>query len=92
MIFAEIKYAKCKIPYQNAFYPNEIPTSKNIIMKKMENLPASLLVLVAMVLIMVTGCKKNDEPAEIKDGDGNIYSSVTTRAMATTFILFTMKG
>lgn len=46
-------------------------------MRKTEILPTKLLVLVAMIVIVMTGCKKNDEePSVIKDGDGNIYSSV----------------
>lgn len=37
---------------------------------------ANLLVLVVMILIMVTGCKKTDEPETVTDIDGNVYKTV----------------
>lgn len=47
-------------------------------MKKIQNLLVNWLVLVAMILIIFTGCKKDEnDPAAIKDIDGNIYTSVT---------------
>ncbi len=46
-------------------------------MKKTATLPADLLALVTLILIMVSGCKKDDGTEEIKDGDGTIYTSVT---------------
>lgn len=46
-------------------------------MKKTANLPADLLALVTLILIMFSGCKKDDGTEEIKDGDGTIYTSVT---------------
>jgi uncharacterized protein (TIGR02145 family) len=45
-------------------------------MKKMENLPTTLLVVFALVLIMVTGCKKENEPLTVTDADGNVYKTV----------------
>nr|MDZ7633245.1 fibrobacter succinogenes major paralogous domain-containing protein [Bacteroidales bacterium] len=46
-------------------------------MKKTPTFPVYLLVLVATVSVLVTGCKKeSDEPSVIKDGDGNVYTSV----------------
>jgi len=47
-------------------------------MKKTENLLTNRFALIVIILIMATGCKKddNDSPV-IKDGDGNIYTSVT---------------
>jgi uncharacterized protein (TIGR02145 family) len=39
---------------------------------------STYLLLIVSILIMVTGCKKKEEGlTEIKDGDGNIYTSVT---------------
>lgn len=46
-------------------------------MKKTKTLPADLIVMGTLILVMITGCKKNDDSAEIKDGDGNIYTSIT---------------
>lgn len=38
----------------------------------------SPVIIVAMVLVLTPGCKKDEEPADrITDGDGNVYSSVT---------------
>jgi len=47
-------------------------------MKKPLNLPVYLFVMVTIILILVSGCKKDeDDTSEIKDGDGNVYTSVT---------------
>ncbi len=36
-----------------------------------------LSLICALLLFLATGCKKsNEEPSEIKDGDGNVYTSV----------------
>ena len=41
-------------------------------------LPIYLIALIATVSILVTSCKKeSDESSVIKDGDGNIYTSLT---------------
>ncbi len=45
-------------------------------MKKTAPPPAKLLVLVTMILIMVTGCKKNDDSETVTDIDGNVYKTV----------------
>ena len=45
-------------------------------MKKFKYAPAGLLVLLAMILIIVTGCKKIDEPETVTDIDGNVYKTV----------------
>ena len=45
-------------------------------MKKTAHPPAKLLVLVTMILILVTGCKKTDEPETVTDNDGNEYNTV----------------
>ena len=45
-------------------------------MKKSASPTAKLLVLVTMILIMVTGCKKTDEPETVTDIDGNVYQTV----------------
>jgi uncharacterized protein (TIGR02145 family) len=45
-------------------------------MKNAAPLPAKLLVLVTIILIMVTGCKKTDEPETVTDIDGNVYKTV----------------
>jgi len=45
-------------------------------MKKTRNLPANLLVLVAMILIIATGCNKEDDPEIVSDIDGNEYNTV----------------
>lgn len=45
-------------------------------MRKTINLPANLLALVVLILIMVTGCKKTDEPETVTDIDGNVYKTV----------------
>lgn len=44
-------------------------------MKKTANLPVDLVVLVTMILIMITGCKKTDEPETVTDIDGNVYKT-----------------
>jgi uncharacterized protein (TIGR02145 family) len=47
-------------------------------MKNYGNLPVILPALAMMFLITVIGCKKNEnETSEIKDGDGNVYTSIT---------------
>lgn len=46
-------------------------------MKKTANLPAGMLIMATVILIIATGCKKEEEDPIIKDGDGNIYTSVT---------------
>ena len=35
------------------------------------------LIVMGLVLILTNSCKKDKEPAVIKDGDGNVYTSVT---------------
>lgn len=45
-------------------------------MKKTAPPPAKLLVLVTMILLMATGCKKTDEPETVTDIDGNVYETV----------------
>lgn len=45
-------------------------------MKKIALPSAKLLALVAMILIMVVGCKKTDETETVTDIDGNVYNTV----------------
>jgi uncharacterized protein (TIGR02145 family) len=45
-------------------------------MKPQEKLSACLLAMVIMIIIMVTGCKKTDEPETVTDIDGNIYKTI----------------
>ena len=46
-------------------------------MKKRQQI-STILLVAALLLIISSGCKKNDEePLVIKDGDGNVYTSVT---------------
>lgn len=45
-------------------------------MKKTKNLSVDMAVLVAVILLMVTGCKKTDEPETVTDIDGNVYKTV----------------
>ena len=45
-------------------------------MKKTKTLSVDMAVLVAVILLMVTGCKKTDEPETVTDIDGNVYKTV----------------
>jgi len=45
-------------------------------MKKNPKFPIYLLVLVATVSILATGCKKNDDSLTVTDIDGNVYKTV----------------
>lgn len=44
-------------------------------MKKIVNLPVSLLAMAVIILIMATACKKDDDDA-VKDIDGNTYKTI----------------
>ena len=49
-------------------------------MKKIPILSANLLVIVIAIAFVATSCKKNsenDDPSEVTDADGNVYSTVT---------------
>jgi uncharacterized protein (TIGR02145 family) len=45
-------------------------------MKIKVKLPGSLLAMAIMFLIMITGCKKDNEPLTVTDIDGNVYKTV----------------
>ena len=45
-------------------------------MKSFINASAGLFVLLAMILLMITGCKKENEPLTVTDADGNVYKTV----------------
>ena len=45
-------------------------------MKKNPKFPGYLLVLVATVSLLVTGCKKDEDSLTVTDIDGNVYKTV----------------
>lgn len=65
-----------KSSMHDPFVLNEYQILKKTPMKKKEKLPVILFLLVSLIILMVTGCKKEKDETTVTDIDGNVYNTV----------------